>query len=336
MDSYYPDQLSKDTDWEEVEKIPLPSTKTQKKSISEATNHSKTDSLKTPLHENEDLMNRLSVTLRKNAFMESKIHSMETLNQKLTDKNIFLQDQFLTLKEKHQTLHNNSEELKKLKTHFSALENQLTTMKEEKKHALSLNRHLVQKLTSVLQQNKKTAEENINLKDQTSQTEKAQSLIKDLEKNLFAIQKKHSKEIIQLNKTKEKQVKNYKDMIQNLNKFSRAKQNQHLSQINKLEKQIQKNKNNQQKTQSKVQKIKNLNLQLSNYLTKISKKGDLFQEWNNNIVQRKEYLWQKNTQKLIHQYEKRLSLFKTESEQQINQVIEKNHKTLSEKRVCSG
>ena len=109
------------------------------------------------------------------------------------------------------------------------------------------------------------------------------------------------------------------------------RQNQHLSQINKLEKQIQKNKNNQQKTQSKVQKIKNLNLQLSNYLTKISKKGDLFQEWNNNIVQRKEYLWQKNTQKLIHQYEKRLSLFKKESEQQINQVIEKNHKTLSEK-----
>ena len=223
MDSYYPDQLSKDTDWEEVEKIPLPSEKTQKKSISEATNHSKTDSLKTPLHENEDLMNRLSVTLRKNAFMESKIHSMETLNQKLTDKNIFLQDQFLTLKEKHQTLHNNSEELKKLKTHFSALENQLTTMKEEKKHALSLNRHLVQKLTSVLQQNKKTAEENTNLKDQASQTGKTQSLIKDLEKNLTAIQKKHSEEIIQLNKTKENQVKNYKDMIQNLNKFSSAK-----------------------------------------------------------------------------------------------------------------
>ena len=86
----------------------------------------------TALKENEDLMSRLSVTLRKNSFMESKVEFLEKWNRQLANKNIFLQDQFLELKEKYQkaianssemsqNLKSRSQDIQKLENHLKVL-----------------------------------------------------------------------------------------------------------------------------------------------------------------------------------------------------------------------
>ncbi|MYE07502.1 MAG: hypothetical protein F4X95_01945, partial [Oligoflexia bacterium] len=266
MDSYYPDQLSKDTDWEEVEKVPLPSAEIEKTPICKNTPQSKADNLEAALDENETLMGRLSVTLRQNAFIESKIQSVESKNKKLTDKNVFLQDQFLILKEKYQTLtqknshftqnlYNNSEDLKKLKTSVNSLENQVKNTKVEKTHALKLNRYLIQKITALLKQNKNKVEENTSLKIENSKMKKVTALIPEWEKTFVSTKKQHSKEVHQLNKAKQAQTKHYQGIIKTFNKLAIDKQKQYLSQIVTLEKQIQQNKWNKKKTQDKVQRI---------------------------------------------------------------------------------
>ena len=340
MDSYYPDQLSKDTEWEEVEQVPLPSTEPEKKSGYKNPQQSKTNNLKTTLHENETLMDRLSVALRHNMFMESKIQSIESRNKKLTDKNIFLQDQFLILKEKHQNLtqknfhftknlHNNSEDLKKLKSNINSLKNQFQNTREEKTHALKLNRHLIQKITELSKQNKNTIEKNTNLKNENTKIKKVKSLVPELEKNLTETKKNHSKEINQLNKVKQSEIKNYQNIIQTLNKSATDKQKRHLSEIAKLKNQIQQNKWSQKKTEDKAKKIKNLNNTLAHYLTKMSKKGEFFQEWNKNIVQKNEKIWKEKTKKLVHQHEKKTISFK----RRIRKTEPKNNKKIIRKRI---
>ena len=45
--------------------------------------------LNTALQENDDLMKRLSFSLRKNSFMESKVEFLEKWNRQLANKNVF-------------------------------------------------------------------------------------------------------------------------------------------------------------------------------------------------------------------------------------------------------
>ena len=79
---------SKTTDWDEVEQVPLPNTNS-------------------PSHStwtNSNITKQLSQTLRQNAFMESQIQFLKKNIRRMVDKNTFLQDQYLTLKEKYQSL----------------------------------------------------------------------------------------------------------------------------------------------------------------------------------------------------------------------------------------
>ena len=84
--SYQPDRNK--TDWDEAEQIPLPNT-----------NPSSTSAWP-----NSNIASQLSQSLRQNTFMESQIQFLKKNIRRMVDKNSFLQDQHLSLKEKYQSL----------------------------------------------------------------------------------------------------------------------------------------------------------------------------------------------------------------------------------------
>ena len=340
MDSYYPGELSKDTDWEEVEKIPLPSVPLQEAAVYKTTLHSTkdnssaTEGLKTASQENRDLMHRLSVTLRQNSFMESKTQSLEQFNQKMADKNSFLQDQFLILKEKYQNIKKNnshftenlldsSQEVNNLKNNYSTLKTRLEVTEEERRRTFRLNRHLMQKLRDLLQQRKQMTETNTNLKNRISRTKEEK--IQRLEKLINETKKNYFRALNQLNKRKTNQVVYYKNTARDLEKLFNNKQKQHLSHINGLlrqidwlKKQTQESKWNRWKIQNKINKIKKLNVQLSQYLARIAQQKKELQDGNEGLSHLKE----QNTkqQESILQYKNLLFNLKKQHEENINKI----------------
>lgn len=362
MDSYYPGELPKSTDWEEVENIPLPSSKPQKKT--DVVTPSKKDNLKTALQENEDLMNRLSVTLRKNSFIESKICSLKKLNQQLTDKNIFLQDQFLILKEKHltivqshsrftQNIQSNSQQLKNLKEHFEALNTKLKTTKKEKSHALSLNRYLIGKLRTSLKESKRPVEEKWNTKQQNllhqyeyllsrskKQNKQNEKHINQIVKEKESLTNQYTTQIKQITGKCEKEIQLSKKKIKEDEKVILEKNNI-ISNL-KIQHQKELKKQSDRSIKQHIKQVKQLSHLYNN--KEATRKAE-YEQKNQEIINKNSTLitdLKKQISKLKTQYQKEFNALKKEYDKQVKkqeeqqkQIIRGNEKTIKQARAES-
>ncbi len=256
------------------------------------------------------LQRRFSNTLRENAFMETQIQFLKKKNRLMSDKNIFLQDQFLILKEKYHILQtknkqaqftNNSPTLPSSRTTFTKRKptipaSHTTTYNNitdsDSKQGVSLtkqqntnNNHITNSTHSMHQQittkisTNNIAEDNI-AEDKTTETKK-------LSLALFSA-----------------------GVVIN-------KQRMALQAISKL---IQAHKKHNwlffKKQKKRQNTIQHLNIQLQNYLQQITRKGNVFHQWQKMVIQKQILKHNKKMQKTI----KHLSSEKNKVQQKYTQL----------------
>ena len=231
-----------------VNSIPLPNQIPKKLNLSqlsvEATHSGTIEAL---LSQNEDLMSRLSINIRRNAQMEQKINSFEATNIELIKKQENLKDQILVLKQKDQLLSNRKENVDKvisdLKEKISILEIKYSEYYETSQSQLEENSLTIssqklagkkkERLIKLLLKNRRKAQRNSrNLIQKLAQLEnqlikeqevrkEGQSKLSEAINHIQTLSKINRESEAELIETYEEKISTLNNLVEDLNKETR-------------------------------------------------------------------------------------------------------------------
>ncbi len=310
MDSYDPSVSSKHIDWAE-DGASLPSSQeTGQKESSDSPQRDLEEKSHALIQENENLMNRLSVAMREKNFTESQLESLNASNQQLTDKNAFLQDRCLVLKEKYEKLTSKN---------FHAEEDHLSD--------LSRVKEMEEELSTLNLQLKKAGEDrnqiqnfNQNLKQKLGVLSKYRGKIKPIAQRM----KLENNELKQALAKDEKKILEHEEMVQILN----DKLQTHL----KAQKKWWHSDEAKKKQQQHIRYIRKLGDELNSRFAKISSKGNAFQKWYLAILNKKQEQWasqkEKDEKRLLAESERAITCLRAEGEKKEKQLLTKHKQAL--------